>query len=166
LEVVEMDEEIVMLEEQLAAAHADIERLQSRVADAESLVETRNEELSSLRLQLTERDSRVAETATEVESLRSAVELARQEARAAVQRVRSSVLEREPELPAELVQGETVPDLDAAIERARQTVTQVRQHLEQQAQSRRVPAGAPVRGAPDTSSMSAAEKIRSGLRGS
>jgi chromosome segregation ATPase len=59
LEVVEMDEEIVMLEEQLAAAHADIERLQSRVADAESLVETRNEELSSLRLQLTERDSRV-----------------------------------------------------------------------------------------------------------
>ena len=56
-----MDEEIVMLEEQLAAAHADIERLQSRVAEAESLAATRNDEVSSLRLQLTERDSRVAE---------------------------------------------------------------------------------------------------------
>ena len=44
--------------------------------------------------------------------------------------------------------GETVAELDAAVARARQTVAQVRQHLEQQAQALRVPAGAPVRGGP------------------
>jgi hypothetical protein len=43
-------------------------------------------------------------------------------------------------------------------------VAQVRQHLEQQAQAARVPAGAPARGSPDTSELSASEKIRLGLQ--
>ena len=69
-----------------------------------------------------------------------------------MQRVRQSILEREPDLPQELVTGDTVAELDAAVAQARQTVAQVRQHLEQQAQALRVPAGAPVRGGPDVSS--------------
>ena len=61
--------------------------------------------------------------------------------------------------------GELRRQLAAKEERlATQTVAQVRQHLEQQAQSLRVPAGAPVRGAPDVSSLTASEKIRAGLK--
>jgi hypothetical protein len=67
-------------------------------------------------------------------------------------------------LPQELVGGESVAELDEAVSRARQTVAQVRQHLEQQAQSLRVPAGAPVRGGPDVSGLTAGEKIRAGLK--
>ena len=70
----------------------------------------------------------------------------------------------EPDLPADLVSGETVSEVDEAAVRARQTVAQVRQHLETQAQALRVPAGAPARGAPDTSAMTPAEKIRLGVR--
>jgi hypothetical protein len=80
-----------------------------------------------------------------------------------VQRYREVVLEREPQLPADLVTGDSVGEVDAAVERARQTVARVRQHLDQQAQALRIPAGAPARGSPDVSELSSAEKIRLGL---
>jgi hypothetical protein len=166
-----MDEEVVMLEEQLAAAHADIEQLQTRLADAEARAGTREAELASLRGALetaqetiAERDASLAARDQELESTRSYLALVEGRSREATARYRDSSLAREPHLPADLVTGETVQEIDEALERARQTVAQVRQHLEQQAQAVRVPAGAPARGSPDLSSLSAAEKIRLGVQ--
>jgi chromosome segregation ATPase len=159
-----VDEEVVMLEEQLAAANADIERLQARVAEAESLATTRSEELSSLRQRAAEQETRLTEYGAELDEVRGAYETQSGAMREAVGRLRAALLEREPHLPSDIVTGDTVADLDASIQRARETVAQVRQHLEQQAQALRVPAGAPARGDPDVSSLSAGEKIRLGLR--
>ena len=83
--------------------------------------------------------------------------------RNAASRYRDLALEREPDLPADLVAGETIAEVDAALEQARQTVARVRQHLDDQARAARVPAGAPPRGEPDASGLSSAEKIRLGL---
>ena len=158
-----MDEEVVLLEEQLTSAQTDIERLQSQLAEAEAREGTRVAEAGELRRQLAEREESLATQGVELEDLRAAIVESRTAAREAVQRVRHSILEREPDLPHDLVSGDTVADLDAAVANARQTVAQVRQHLEQQAQSVRVPAGAPVRGTQDVSAMTAGEKIRAGL---
>ena len=159
-----MDEEVVLLEEQLVAAQNDIEQLQTRLAEAEAHESTRITEVSELRLQASALEETVATQGVEIEDLRSTVAEAQAATREAVQRVRQSVLDREPDLPQELVGGESVAELDEAVSRARQTVAQVRQHLEQQAQSLRVPAGAPVRGGPDVSGLTAGEKIRAGLK--
>jgi DNA repair exonuclease SbcCD ATPase subunit len=159
-----VDEEVVMLEEQLATANADIERLQARVADAEAAASTRGEELATLRQRVAEQETRLAEYGAELDDTRGAYETQGGQLRDAVARLRQALLEREPHLPGDIVTGETVAELDAAIETARQTVAQVRQHLEQQAQTLRIPAGAPARAGPDVSSLSAAEKIRLGLR--
>jgi chromosome segregation ATPase len=159
-----MDEEVVLLEEQLAAAQNDIEQLQTQLAEAEARESTRVTEVSALRLQVSGLEEAMATQGVELEDLRSTVSEAQAATREAVQRVRQSVLDHEPDLPQDLVAGETVAELDEAVSRARQTVAQVRQHLEQQAQSLRVPAGAPVRGGPDVSSLTAGEKIRAGLK--
>jgi hypothetical protein len=159
-----MDEEVVLLEEQLAAAQNDIEQLQTQLAEAEARESTRVTEVSALRLQVSGLEEAMATQGVELEDLRSTVSEAQAATREAVQRVRQSVLDHEPDLPHDLVAGETVAELDEAVSRARQTVAQVRQHLEQQAQSLRVPAGAPVRGGPDVSSLTAGEKIRAGLK--
>ncbi|HEY7466532.1 MAG TPA: hypothetical protein VIB47_07545 [Dehalococcoidia bacterium] len=166
-----MDEEVVLLEEQLATAHADIERLQTQIADLEARDSERGVELKELRGQLQasraeaeEARSRLVSQAEETQGLRESVALSESQSREALQRYRAAVLQREPQLPADLVTGETVSELEAAVERARQTVAQVRQHLEQQAQALRVPAGAPARGSPDPSELSAGEKIRLGLQ--
>lgn len=165
-----MEEEVVLLEEQLAAAHADIERLQTQLAELAARDSGHEAQLRELRSRVEasrgEAETARAELAAQAEDtqrLREAVTTAETQAREAVQRYRQTVLEREPHLPADLVAGDTVGELDAALERARQTVAQVRQHLDQQAQSLRVPAGAPARGSPDASDLTAAEKIRLGL---
>jgi len=165
-----MDEEVVLLEEQLATAHADVERLQTQLADLAAKDSQRDAELQELRAQLqTGRSdaeaaqSQLALQAEETQRLQEAIANAEAQSREALGRYREVALQREPQLPADLVTGETVSELDAAIERARQTVAQVRQHLDQQAQSLRVPAGAPARGSPEVSGLSAGEKIRLGL---
>jgi chromosome segregation ATPase len=158
-----MDEEVVLLEEQLAAAHADIERLQARLTEVEAALTGREAELATVNEQLDESRRAVSERDIEVESLRGGLEGAEQRARAAAQRYREAVLAQTPEMPAELIAGDTVEAIDESLAAARQTVAQVRQHLEQQAQALRVPPGAPVRSGPDMSALSSAEKIRLGL---
>jgi hypothetical protein len=162
--VVEVDEEVVLLEEQLAAAQADIERLQTRVAELEAIAAQRAEEATELRREASQREQAVAAAGVEVEELRSALAASQEQVREAAQSYRDVLLQREPDLPADLVTGESVAEVDAAVSRARQTVAQVRQHIEQQAQALRVPAGAPVRGGPDVSALTPGEKIRLGLR--
>ena len=159
-----MDEEVVLLEEQLAAAHADIQRLQTRVADMEALAATRDAELTEARQGIEAAQSQLAAQGVDLESLQALVGETRVQAQTATQRYREAVLAHESHLPADLIAGETVEAVDESIARARQTVAQVRQHLEQQAQALRVPAGAPVRAGPDLSTLSAAEKIRLGLQ--
>lgn len=165
-----VEEEVVLLEEQLAAAHADVERLQAEVADLTARQSRHVAEVQELRSQLeasqAEAETARAQAAAQAEELGrlgESVEAAEAQEREAVQRYRESVLERELHLPADLIAGDSIAELDAAVERARQTVAQVRQHLDQQAQSLRVPAGAPARGSPDASELSSAEKIRLGL---
>jgi len=165
-----VDEEVVLLEEQLATAHADVERLQSQLADLTARQAEREAEVQQLRGQLeasrAEAEavrSQASTQAEELERLSESIAAAEAQGRDAVQRYREVVLEREPQLPADLVNGDSIGEVDAAVERARQTVAQVRQHLDQQAQALRIPAGAPARGSPDVSELSSAEKIRLGL---
>jgi chromosome segregation ATPase len=144
-----LDEEVVLLEEQLASAHADIERLQTRLAEADAAQARSAAEAETQRLEL--------------ESLREELSTAAEQAKWTAQRYRDAVLAGEPDLLAELVSGDTIAEIDASVAQARQTVAQIRQHLEQQAKALRVPAGAPARSAPDFSALSPAEKIRLGL---
>lgn len=77
----------------------------------------------------------------------------------AVSKYRDEVLQQHPEIPTELVSGNTVEEIDTSLGQARALVDKVRQHS-----AERVPPGAPARGGPDVSAMSPAEKISYGLK--
>ena len=157
-------DEVAELEEQLAAAQAEIERLQATAADREARATHVESQLAGLRQELTQaRDESLARE-QEMAGLTERTAALEAQVRGAAERYRELALERSPELPQELVAGETVEEIDQAIERARETVAKVRGHLESQAQAGRVPVGAPVRSGPDLSGLSAEEKIREGLR--
>ena len=79
-------------------------------------------------------------------------------------RYREALLSSVPDVPAELVAGETVAALDQAFTRAKGLVEQVQRQVEARMARERVPAGAPPRSAPDLSNVSAQEKIRIGLQ--
>ena len=98
-----MDEEVVLLEEQVAALQADVESLQSRLADAEALAAGRDAELSRARQRLAEREAEASAFSAEAESLRSATAGAEERGRLAAGRYRELLLAREPDLPEDMV---------------------------------------------------------------
>ncbi len=149
-----MTDDLTATQEDLAAAKAELEALQETAADAEAQKKKKkyqqtqaNEELEVAR---GERDTREQDLVGQLQS--------------AADRYRELALEQTPELPADLVSGGTVEEIDESLQRARETVSKVRGHLESQAQAGKVPVGAPPRSEPDLSGLSTEEKISYGLQ--
>ena len=82
----------------------------------------------------------------------------------ALSHYRDALLAGTPDIPPELIQGETVAALEEAFTRAKALVERVQRRVEAQAVQGRVPAGAPPRTGPNLSGLSSQEKIRLGLR--
>ena len=155
------EEELQEVQEELSTARSELERMQGIAADREARAAHLESELTALRGELAgareQAQSQAEELRTQNESLSAQVQ-------SSALRYRELLLQQSPELPEELVTGESVAEIDAALERARETVSKVRGHLESHAQATRVPIGAPVRSAPDHSGLSAEEKIKLGLQ--
>jgi hypothetical protein len=97
-------------------------------------------------------------------------EIARQRTltRQAVTRYREALLASEPDLPPDLVRGETLEEIDSAAESARATVERIRERVTsvQGERPRGFPVGAPARGSErvERSRLTAHEKIAVGLQ--
>ena len=83
----------------------------------------------------------------------------REQVSRAAAKYREVLLAALPEVPLELVAGQSVEEIDRSLVSARATVDVVRRQLAGRAAAERVPAGAPARGAPDLSALSPREKI-------
>ena len=79
----------------------------------------------------------------------------------AVTKYREALLKAYPQLPGELIQGNSIEELDASVRQAEAVVEKVKSKLEE---SSRIPAGAPLRKSPDISTMSSMEKVQYGLQ--
>jgi chromosome segregation ATPase len=164
------EEEIAALQDQLAEAQAELDRLQTIAADREARAAQLQEDLAAAQqerdrlsaeaaeaqTQLAARDADLSGTRTEVESLQASLHTA-------AEKYRQAVLASQPEVPPDLVAGETVEQVDEQLQAALRVVDQMRSHLESQAQAVRVPTGAPPRRPPDLSALSPGEKILYGL---
>ena len=124
--------------------------------EQQTAAETRDER-SALDAELAEARSALEESQTTRERLEA--DLA-----AAIESVRKALLAGAPELPAELVQGGTVAELEASFGRAKAMAERVRQQVASEAAQERVPAGAPPRRGVDSSALSSQQKILLGLR--
>jgi chromosome segregation ATPase len=156
-------EELAALQEQLADARAEVERLQRDAANAEARAQHAVAESVGLRGELSASQEAIAATSADAATLREQIEEAAQRAQSAAERYRDLVVRTEPALPAELIAGDSIDAVDASVDAARAVVGRVRSHIESQAQAGRVPAGAPPRSGPDLSSMTPEQKIRYGL---
>ena len=149
-----MTDELTATQEELAASRAELERLQETAADSEARAAHLESQLAQANEDIVlargESETREQDLTTQLQS--------------AADRYRELALEQTPELPAELVSGATVAEVDEALQRARETASKVRGHLESQAQAGKVPVGAPPRSAPDLSGLSSEEKISYGLQ--
>ena len=130
---------------------------EGRIAELEA-------EASHLRENLQERDASIEHLTSRLEERQSALSRLEEQAAAAVARYRDALLASAPEVPQEMVAGQTVEEIDDSMAQARQMVERVRSRMETQTAAQRIPSGAPPRSAPDVSSLSPAAKIAYGLR--
>ena len=68
-----------------------------------------------------------------------------------------------PNIPAGIIGGATIQDIDASVEKGKAVVEAVKKAIESEAAAARVPAGAPTRAAISTEGMSPREKITAGI---
>src|SRR3972149_1798753 len=118
---------------------------EARITELELALEEMGRDLAAYRSELAIRGEEVA-------SLKGELALA-------VVGYRRLLLAGAPEVPEELVTGETVAGVEASLEAARHMVERVRRQIEARANAQRVPVGAPPRRAPDLAGLSPQEKI-------
>lgn len=84
----------------------------------------------------------------------------------AVAAYKERVIQGNPGVPADMIAGETVEEIDESLEKALVLIEKVRQEIEAEASKMRIPGGAPQRKPIDLSGLSAREKIRYAIGGS
>ena len=166
------DAELGEAQEALAEAQAQIEGLQAQAADAEARAATLQGQLAEagsaaegLRAEVASAQGERDAAQEEMASVQGQLGEARSELRTATAKYREARLAAAPHVPADLVPGaEELAEIDRQFEAAERVVAELKEKLEGQRQSARVPVGAPARRAADVSGLSASEKIKLGLQ--
>ncbi|GAI99084.1 unnamed protein product, partial [marine sediment metagenome] len=143
-----------------------------RVTELEDLMAQKDEELTKANARIIELEQTVANLDSEVVSLKQA--LAESEERLttinhslaeAVAVYKDLVAQSNPEVPEELITGDTIEAINESLEKAKTLVNRVKQGLEAEITAGKVPAGAPIRTPPDLSALSPREKINYAIGG-
>ena len=146
----ELDAERSRVSESIDAATAP---LNERIASLEQQLQAKGEEAAQQTALATERGNSFASLTAQHDT--------------AVNAYRELVLKSNPVIPPDMVQGASIEELNASVEKASALIGQIQQSITQQTQTNTqvntVPAGAPVRNEPDIDSMSTREKITHGL---
>lgn len=146
------DPETSAVKEQLAEALAQVDSLQAAVADAEARAATHSDRIAALQ--------------GELDAARADSERLDTRLRESALKYREARLAASPHVPPELVTGEEQEEIDEQLAAAEHVVSQMRERVEKERrqESPPVPAGSPVRRAPDYSQLPSGEKIKLGLQ--
>lgn len=83
----------------------------------------------------------------------------------AVTGYKTLVIESNPDIIDDLIDGDTIESINESLEKAKILVNRIRQGVDADISKVKVPAGAPERSSPDLSDLSPAEKIRYAIGG-
>lgn len=136
-------------EEELGKLKAELTELAGERDRLKEALSTSEAEIGSLKQSLAQAEERVRVSSEDLGK--------------AVGTYRQLMVRLNPELPEELVAGDSLEAVNESVSRAKTLVGRVRQSLETERDASRVPAGAPVRTPPDLSGLSAREKIQMGI---
>ena len=137
------------LEKELAEKNLALREALARIAGMENETKVQREEITALK--------------SRGDTANSELEIVKGSLADAVKCYRELVIAANPELPAELIGGETVAILNESLTKAKGLVGRVWQVIEAESAKTRVPAGSPGRITADINTLSAREKIARGI---
>jgi hypothetical protein len=119
-----------------------------------------SERIASLEASLAQRDTSLAEAAQVIESLKKDFTAADVSHKEAVVEYRKLAVISNPIFNPEMLAGNSVSEINAAMTRVTDLAAKVRSRIEADIKAISIPAGAPERSGPDTSGLSPREKIK------
>ncbi len=148
------------------------ELVPNREAELEGLLAQKDEELKFADARVTELEQTAASLKSEVTTLKESILQSDQKLAEvtdalsqAVASYKARVIESNPEVPVDLIAGESIEAVDKSLENARAIISKVREGLEAEIKMARIPAGAPLRAPLDLSALSPREKIQYAIGG-
>jgi chromosome segregation ATPase len=147
----EAGEEAGELESLAAQKTGELAVASARIVELEQVVAGKDSEIASLQQTKDELEDRLTVLSNSLAE--------------AVAGYKSMVVQANPEIVEELINGDTVESINDSLEKAKVLVNKVRQGIETEVSLAKVPAGAPERTSPDLSTLSAREKIQYAIGG-
>ena len=144
----------------------------SRTTELEGLIAEKDEQLAAKDLRLSELEQAIASKDNQIAALKQSMAELEQKLTdlenslsQVVSSYRALAAEVNPEVLGELITGNTVEDINASLEKAKTLVSRVKEGLEAEIASVRVPAGAPERAPINLEALSPREKIEYAIGG-
>ncbi len=144
----------------------------SRVAELEGLIAQKNQELASRDTRISELEQGTASLEGEIDTLKQAVTESNdnlgklnESLKQAVTSYKVLVIQSNPDVPEELVTGDSFEAITDSLASAKKLIGKIRKGMEAEISLVRVPAGAPERTPPDLSALSPREKIQYAIGG-
>lgn len=150
---------------ELEGLQEELESLKQAKEALERELKAREATMGELQEALTARDTEIAglkQTISEAEGKLSEINALLSQA---VASYRELVVTAHPEVPPELITGDSVAEVDESLRSARALVDKVKQGIEAETARTRVPAGSPPRTPLDLSVLSPREKIQYAIGG-
>lgn len=149
---------------EVVAGGEDVLRQQNEALNRE--LKSREATVLKLELALTGKDGEVAALRQSFDEAKRQLDEIGQALPRAVAAYKTLVVQANPGVLAELVDGDSIEAVNESLKNARLLVGRVRQDMEAEASQTRVPAGAPPRALPDLAGLSSREKIKYAIGGS
>ena len=153
-------------DEQLAAITAQLEEEKQARAAVEAAAAEKEARIAELETSLGEAKQDGEAKQTNLDSVTAELAAAREAHGQAVTRYRDALVTGHPEIPAELILGESIQALFDSVTKGTAVVNQVKATLDKEAQAAKVPAGAPVQEAIALEGLGSREKIAEGIKAS
>jgi len=144
-------EELERLKQEKEALARELESRDATSAKLEQALVSKDGEIALLKQALAESEQKLAQTGDALAQ--------------AVASYKELVMATNPEIPPELITGDTIAAINESLENARALINRVKQGIEAEASRTRVPAGAPQRASIDLSVLSPREKIQYAVGG-
>jgi chromosome segregation ATPase len=146
-----LQEERESLRQEKEVLNGELEARETTISELQETLATRDTEIAGLKQTIAEAEGKLAEINDSLSQ--------------AVASYRELVAAAHPEIPPELIAGDSVEAVDESLQSARTLVDKVRQGIEEESSRTRVPAGAPQRAPLDLSVLSPREKIEYAIGG-
>jgi len=144
-------DELARLKREKEELIRELESKNATIAELEQAVASKDSEITILKQAIAESEQKLTEINDTLTQ--------------AIASYKSLVVETHPEIPADLIAGDTIEAINESLENARTLIDRVKQGIEAEASRTKVPAGAPQRTPLDLSVLSPREKIQYAIGG-